>query len=143
MPLLKSIQIRRASATSTIRVKRKTGEVLLELTVNRPVQPGDEQPLPVDVWVPDRSDIVVEAPPDGDVMLDWDQSGLETLRLVQLLRRIPPHERRDYVRYPALIAMRIVDAGWGRLVGPDEEAELDSPRLYIPHGIPHTGARRD
>ena len=67
----------------------------------------------------------------------------QTLTRVQLLRRVPPHNAKDYVSYPAFIAERLLAAGYVRAVSDAENAELDSPRLYLPNGQPYHLARKD
>ena len=62
---------------------------------------------------------------------------------VQLLRRVPPHNAKDYVSYPSFIADRLITARYARLVSDDENAELNSPLLYLPNGQPYFLARKD
>jgi hypothetical protein len=140
MPLLREIKIRRTEETITLSFKRRDGTVLASVDIKRNVDP--DQPIPLDIWVPNVDDLIID-PPNAAVTLVWDEEPLGGLRMVQLLRRVPPHDVRDYVRYPALIAKEIVRAGWGRAVSDEEVAEINSPRLYIPAGTPHFGARKD
>lgn len=138
MALIREMRFVGQQEDVTVHLRRRDGSTLVSLIV-RANSDGSE---PLDVWVDNPDDVVIE-PAHAPVTLIWDTEPLGGLRLVQLLRRVPPHDRFDYVRYPALVAKQIVAAGWGRAVGVDEERELDNPRLYIPHGMPHFGARRD
>ena len=67
----------------------------------------------------------------------------QTLTRVRLLRRVPPHDAKDYVSYPAFLAQRMIAKGWARAVSDDENAEIDSPLLYLPNGKPYCLARKD
>lgn len=58
-----------------------------------------------------------------------------------LLRDVPPCKRFDYVSYPTLIANQLLARGYVRLASDEEDAEIDSPKLYIPSGQPYRSAR--
>ena len=67
----------------------------------------------------------------------------QTLTRVRLLHRVPPHNAKDYVSYPAFLAERLIAAGWARTVSEDENTEIASPLLYLPNGQPYCLARKD
>ena len=74
-----------------------------------------------------------------DVELSMDT----TLIRVCLLRRVPPHDAKDYVSYPTFIAEQLVAMRYARVVLAEENLELDSPRLYLPHGRSYSLAQKD